>query len=46
MAEFKPFYGAYDPSMKLADMHVHTTKSDGIWSIKKYLYVIKFDITI
>jgi predicted metal-dependent phosphoesterase TrpH len=25
------FYGSYDPDMLLADLHVHTTRSDGWW---------------
>jgi PHP domain-containing protein len=26
-----PVYGSYEPGMKLADLHVHTTRSDGWW---------------
>jgi predicted metal-dependent phosphoesterase TrpH len=31
MPEFKVFYGDYSPEMLLADLHVHTTRSDGWW---------------
>jgi len=29
MAEVKPYYGNYDPSMGLADLHTHSDKTDG-----------------
>jgi hypothetical protein len=31
MADFRVFYGDYSPDMLLADLHVHTTRSDGWW---------------
>lgn len=31
MTEFRTFYGEYAPDMLLADLHVHTTRSDGWW---------------
>src|SRR5688572_33277569 len=32
MTEPIVFYGDYAPDMLLADLHVHTTRSDGWWS--------------
>ena len=31
MADLRRFYGDYSPDMLLADLHVHTTRSDGWW---------------
>ncbi|MCC6790385.1 MAG: PHP domain-containing protein [Thermomicrobiales bacterium] len=31
MSDLRLFYGDYDPEMQLADIHVHTTRSDGWW---------------
>lgn len=31
MADPRVFFGAYAPDMLLADLHVHTTRSDGWW---------------
>jgi hypothetical protein len=31
MTELRAFYGDYCPDMLLADIHVHTTRSDGWW---------------
>jgi hypothetical protein len=31
MSEPRVFYGDYEPGMRLADLHVHTTRSDGWW---------------
>ena len=32
MTEFDVFYGDYAPDMQLADLHVHTRRSDGWWA--------------
>ncbi len=31
MAEIEVYYGDYRPGMKLADLHIHTRRSDGWW---------------
>ncbi|MFL5761433.1 MAG: PHP domain-containing protein [Thermomicrobiales bacterium] len=31
MPELRVFYGDYSPEMLLADLHIHTTRSDGWW---------------
>ncbi|MGH2549793.1 MAG: PHP domain-containing protein [Thermomicrobiales bacterium] len=31
MTDLRVFYGDYSPEMLLADLHVHTTRSDGWW---------------
>src|SRR5690349_1584617 len=31
MADLRVFYGEYNSDMLLADLHVHTTRSDGWW---------------
>jgi hypothetical protein len=31
MADLRVFYGDYSPEMLLADLHIHTTRSDGWW---------------